>query len=103
MSRHLSSTFINAHDRAIAQTKRDNWCTKEMLRFKTSGKSKINFTPLEKEILEKPMTERKDTIENKRNDGRIIAKKEKAWEMLSQQFTARHRVMSRTLTQFKNL
>lgn len=62
---------------------------------------KVNFTALEKETLYELVEKYKEVIENKKNDGRMIEKKEKTWQLISKHFNARHGVSTRTTTQLK--
>ena len=63
---------------------------------------KVNFTPLEKQIILELVESVQDIIESKKNDGRIIEKKDKAWDTVTQQFNARHGVNKRTKKQLKD-
>jgi len=62
-----------------------------------------NFSEYEKQVLLELVNGRKDIIEDKRNDGRMISKKESAWEDLRKDFNARHGVHEREVGSLKNL
>lgn len=66
------------------------------------GKS-ANFSELEKETVLELVEKEKHIIEDKRNDGRMVAKKEKAWESLTRDFNSRPGVNKRTTPQLKRL
>ena len=62
-----------------------------------------NFTALEKTILLELIDSRKDIIENKQNDGKMVSKKNSEWEKITSEFNASHGVNQRTCTQLKSL
>ncbi|XP_062584822.1 myb/SANT-like DNA-binding domain-containing protein 3 [Saccostrea cucullata] len=62
-----------------------------------------NFSELEKEILLELIHARKDIIENKQNDGRMVSKKNTEWINIEKEFNSRHGVNKRTITQLKSL
>ncbi len=64
---------------------------------------KTNYSALEKNVLLELVEERKDIIENKKNDGRMIGKKEEAWQDICKIFGSRHGVNKRTVKQLKAL
>lgn len=62
-----------------------------------------NFSELEKEILLELIHAKKDIIENKQNDGRMVSKKNTEWTNIEKEFNSRHGVNKRTITQLKSL
>jgi hypothetical protein len=62
-----------------------------------------NFSELEKEILLELIHAKKDIIENKQNDGRMVCKKNTEWTNIEKEFNSRHGVNKRTITQLKSL
>ncbi|XP_062619358.1 myb/SANT-like DNA-binding domain-containing protein 3 [Saccostrea cucullata] len=62
-----------------------------------------NFSELEKEILLELIHARKDIIENKQNDGRMVSKKNTEWINIEKEFNSRHGVNKRTIIQLKSL
>ena len=47
-----------------------------------------NFTAIEKSVLLELIESRKDIIENKQNDGKMILKKNQEWEKITNEFNA---------------
>lgn len=62
-----------------------------------------NFTALEKTVLLELIDSRKDVIENKQNDGKMVLKKNSEWEKITTEFNASHGVHQRTCIQLKSL
>ncbi|XP_062573814.1 myb/SANT-like DNA-binding domain-containing protein 3 [Saccostrea cucullata] len=62
-----------------------------------------NFTALEKSVLLELIESRKDIIENKQNDGKMVLKKNSEWEKITTEFNASHGVNQRTCIQLKSL
>ncbi len=69
-----------------------------------SYKKSPNFTELEKEVLTDILRTdgRRDIIEDKRNNGKMILIKENAWDEVVRLFNASHGVNSRTKKQLKD-
>ena len=55
-----------------------------------ASKKSPNFTELDKTVLIELVDSRKDIIESKQNDGKIISKKNKEWENIGKEFNSRH-------------
>jgi hypothetical protein len=55
-----------------------------------TSKKSPNFIELEKTVLIELVDSRKDIIESKQNDGKIISKKNKEWENIGKEFNSRH-------------
>ena len=55
-----------------------------------ASKKSPNFIELEKTVLIELVDSRKDIIESKQNDGKIISKKNKEWENIGKEFNSRH-------------
>lgn len=62
-----------------------------------------NFTAIEKSVLLELIESRKDVIENKQNDGKMILKKNSEWEKITDEFNASNRVNQRKCKQLKSL
>jgi hypothetical protein len=62
-----------------------------------------NFSELEKEVLLELIGTRKNIIENKQNDGRMISKKNAEWSNIEKEFNSRYGINKRSLTQLKSL
>ncbi|KAK3084190.1 hypothetical protein FSP39_009793 [Pinctada imbricata] len=68
-----------------------------------ASKTSSNFSELEKEVLSELIERRKNIIENKQNDGRMITKKSNEWNIIEKEFNSRHGVNFRSLKQLKSL
>ena len=55
-----------------------------------ASKKSLNFIELEKTVLIELVDSRKDIIESKQNDGKIISKKNKEGENIGKEFNSRH-------------
>lgn len=69
-----------------------------------SFKKAPNFTELEKEVLTDVLNTdgRKDVVEDKHNNGKMIAVKERVWDAVTTCFNATHGVNIRTKKQLKD-
>lgn len=63
----------------------------------------VNFFELEKEILLEFIYVKKDIIENKQNDGRMVSKKNIEWINIEKEFNLRYGVNKRIIIQLKFL
>lgn len=77
----------------------NSWVSGTLYRVRMVGK--VNFTGLEKETLYELVESYKNIIESKKNDGRMIEKKERAWEEIGGKYNARHGVSERSIKQLK--
>ena len=68
-----------------------------------AGKKGPNFTELEKCILVELIGSRREIIEGKGSDAKMIEKKNKEWDDLAAEFNSRHGVHQRTVTQLRFL
>lgn len=68
-----------------------------------AGRKGPNFSELEKCILVELIGSRRDIIESKTSDAKMILKKNKEWDDLAAEFNSRHGINKRTTAQPKSL